>query len=373
MVLLVGFPAFLLLQIIHWIGFLLDECFFSEYRRIRVEAPLFVTGVPRGGTTYVHRTLARDSKHFTTLRTWEVLLAPSIIERRFWKMLGRVDRALGGFGRRATQWLTTRICGDFDHVHSVGFDAPEEDYLLLLPAAGCFILVLAFPFSPELWHLARISELPDETRHRLLVFYRRCLQKHLYEEGRGRRLLSKNAAFGSWIPELRTSFPGARFLLCVRPPESALASQLSSLAPGRRAFGSDPDGTFFASQFQALFERLHADLRNNLRETASTDLAVIDQRDLRHHPREVLRDALEKLGVQPSGDLLWVLDMEALNSNDTSSLLHRHQPAARDFARVAVGDELDSIYEEILTFRSFVPVQTPEPSAPRPEQPSGRS
>ncbi|MFT4901153.1 MAG: hypothetical protein ACI81V_000420 [Lentimonas sp.] len=66
--LLLAYPLFLGLQLIHWLGFLIDELCYPHYRRIEVKAPLFIAGIPRSGTSFVHRTLASDPS-FTSMTT----------------------------------------------------------------------------------------------------------------------------------------------------------------------------------------------------------------------------------------------------------------------------------------------------------------
>ena len=81
LVLVVGLPLFLTLQAVHWICFVLDEVCFPSYRQMKLKEPVFVLGVPRSGTTFLHKTLQRDSR-YTTFSVWECLFAPSIFERK---------------------------------------------------------------------------------------------------------------------------------------------------------------------------------------------------------------------------------------------------------------------------------------------------
>ena len=238
-IVMVGFlPLFALAQAVHWLGFLMDECLFRNYRQIPVRRPVFVLGPPRSGTTLVHRILARD-KQFTTLRTWECLLAPSITERRIYLALGRVDRRFGGYLSRGVEKLTRRLTANLDAVHAVGLDAPEEDYLTLTPILACFILVLPFPFSETLWRLGLFDrDTPAPRRERILAFYRANLQRHLYVHGPEKRLLSKNASFGAWSSALGETFPDARYICCMRDPLETLPSQLSAVRSGVILFDS---------------------------------------------------------------------------------------------------------------------------------------
>jgi hypothetical protein len=202
-----------------------------------VEEPLFVVGLPRSGTTFLHRVLSLDEERFTTLRLWELLLAPAVVERKALRALGAVDRAVGRPGGRLLAWLESRLLSFMDDVHPTALAHPEEDYLFLLPAFASFILVLAFPGHPRLWTVARLDLQDDGARRELVAFYRSCLQRHLYVEGTDRRILSKNPSFTPFLGTLAEAFPDARFVGCVRDPCEAVASQLSSLEDGAAFFG----------------------------------------------------------------------------------------------------------------------------------------
>jgi len=240
---------------LQWLGLLLDELLFPAYRHVAVR-PVFIVGPPRSGTTLLHRTLALDEARFTTLRTWELLLAPSICARRLLLALAALDRALGAPAARRLQALERRLHERTAGIHALGLNAPEEDFLALLPAGACFLAVLALPGAATLWRLVRFDqEVPAAERTRILAFYRLCLQRHLYVFGRGRLLLSKNPSFSGWTRSLRSTFPDARFVVCLRDPAAALPSQVAALAPAWRLLhgGALP---------QALQERFIAMMRH---------------------------------------------------------------------------------------------------------------
>jgi hypothetical protein len=323
--LLFGLPALILIQLVHWLGFLLDELCFPAYRKVVVRQPVFVSGVPRSGTTFVHRTLAIDSDQFTTVSTWEAILAPSICERRILRGMAAVDRFFGRPLRKLLDWSIRRMAGDFNDIHEVDLTAPEEDYLWLLPVGGCFLLLMAFPFSPWLRQTAMLDTMDERARAELLDFYQCCIQKHLYASGRGRRFLSKNAAFTSWTSDLLRRFPDAKLLYCVREPESALSSQLSSLQAARVAFATDPSGQTTARAFIKIFAHNYTFLADCLQaDHCDRDgrLAVIDQGDLKLAPGPLLAAALERLAIAPSAALSAALARHRERHRSA------HQPAA---------------------------------------------
>lgn len=346
LVLLVFIPCFLCLQLLHWVCLLLDNLFFPGFRKAQIREPLFVTGIPRSGTTFVHRVLAADTGQFTTMKTWEVILAPSILQKRLLHGLSAVDRLFGSPLRRFTEWLTRKLAGDFDDIHPVGLWSAEEDYLALLPAAGCFIMVLAFPGSPSLWQLGRFQEMPAPKRRVLLDFYKGILQRHLYAEGKGRRLLSKNAAFGSWIPDLRRTFPDARYLVCVREPRSALRSLVSSLRGGMRLFASERAAEFYARELQTVLAHAYRIIQEEKRSFLEDHLAVIDQTALRQDAAAILHQRLRQITVTLTPALVRSIVDESSATPEKSPHHHEALPASagpREFEEMML-----AVYEDIL-------------------------
>lgn len=238
-------PPFLALQLMHWIGFLLDEVLFRGYRRIDVREPVFVLGVPRSGTTFMHRLLAEDPA-FTTFSMWECLFAPSIAERYLWRGVAAIDRRIGRPLGRLAGLIERRVSRSMDGIHPTSLRAPEEDYLVFLPLFCSFILIVPFPEAEWVWRMARFDRNVDQTeRIALIRWYRRCLQKHLYVNGRDRTILSKNASFAGMAGSLVDAFPGCRLVICERDALQAVASQFNSLAGGLRLFGVSPDAPRF--------------------------------------------------------------------------------------------------------------------------------
>ena len=71
-----------LFELATWLSLLLDALFFRGYRRVEVSDLVFIAGNFRSGTTFLHRLMARDRDRFCTMQMWEVLFAPSILQRR---------------------------------------------------------------------------------------------------------------------------------------------------------------------------------------------------------------------------------------------------------------------------------------------------
>jgi len=320
-------PLFTLGMAFHGLALLLDEVLFPGYRRVDIRAPLFILGVPRSGTTALHRVLAQDPG-MTTVRTWECLFAPSIVQRKALLGLARVDRAIGRPLGRLLAWLEKHVFGGLDDVHAMDLTAPEEDYLALLPALACFILVVPFPRAEAFWELGRVDrDMAEGERRRLMAFYRRLLQRHMYVHGPDLRLLSKNAAFAGMAGTLLETFPDARVICCMRDPLSTVPSQVSAIQGGVALFAGDPDGAVFRDRMPTLLAGYYENLLRVLPPPARRGRhVVLDMAMMKTELSDTVRRAYGILGMALTPSLDAVLEAEAERSRAWRST-HRYDPA----------------------------------------------
>lgn len=319
-------PALFAINLYHWLGLALDEIFCRGYRKVRVERPLFVVGVPRSGTTFLHGVLAEDEQS-TTFSTWECFFALSVTWRRLWLFVGRLDASLGRPLGRLLDILTRRLADGFEDTHPVRLDQPEEDFFCLLPPMTCFVLVVLFPDSPDLWRVARLDTQGNERfRLRQLDYYHRAVQRHLYVHGRDRRFLSKNASFAGMVASLAETFPDARFIVCLREPERALSSQLSTLADSLRFVASDARPSRFNERFVDLFAFYLENLLDQADRLPDNRIALLNNGEIRAHLEQAVTQTLARLEVTPSVSFGERLRNSARESRQHRSS-HRHRLA----------------------------------------------
>nr|WP_255612565.1 sulfotransferase [Alcanivorax sp. 1008] len=238
---LLFWPAFLTIALINRLSLWLDTLLFPEFENIEIYQPVFVVGIPRSGTTFLHRLLAADDERFTTTALWELIFAPSILQRRFWIAFAHLDGKLGRPFSRLLHFLERAALGGLDGIHKTGLLDPEEDYLAMAPHLGCFLLILPLG-DASLWKLAHLDTAVDQKQRRHLTsVYRQLIQRHLYVHGADKTFLSKNPSFTPWMESLKDEFPDSRFIACIRSPQQALPSQISSILPGTKIFSGKPD------------------------------------------------------------------------------------------------------------------------------------
>lgn len=336
-------PLLWLLNLYHWLGLMLDEVLFRGYRNVRVDQPVFVLGVPRSGTTFMHEVLADDGQ-YTTFATWECFFALSVTWRRFWRGLGRVDRWVGRPFGRLVDRLARRMTASFEETHPVRLDAPEEDFMTLLPAMTCFLLIVPFPDARDLWRMARLDADPDARfRRRQLEFYRRCIQRHLYDHGPERRFLSKNASFAGLIGGLDQTFPDAGFVCCMRAPERALSSQFSVLSGPMRAFSSDGDPERFRERIIECFQFYYTNLLTHAGRLPANRIVMLNTADLHDHLATTVERVYEKLGLTMTTAFRDCLERRARDSRRHRSR-HSHKLEDADLTADDINDRFAAVH-----------------------------
>ncbi len=236
-ILLALYLLYPLFEFLVWLNLLLDDLFFRGYRRVEVSSPVFVVGNFRSGTTFLHRLLAKDEGRFSTMKMWEVLFAPSILGRKVVKAIANLDRWLGRLGARQVatmeeQWYEENV------MHRVGLREPEEDDYLMLHIWSALTIGLSSGVLDEARPYAYFDRvLSKGERDRIMGFYRRCLQRHLYVHRSG-QYLAKNPALTPKLDSVYDWFPDAKVICLVRSPLEAVPSFVNMMQFSWRVIGA---------------------------------------------------------------------------------------------------------------------------------------
>jgi omega-hydroxy-beta-dihydromenaquinone-9 sulfotransferase len=293
-VMLLFWPLFMGLTLINRLCLSLDNLLFPGYQRIEIRQPVFVVGIPRSGTTFLHRLLAGDHDRFTTSALWELVFAPSILQRRIWLALATVDGWLGSPMATVIRRLERKLLGGLDGVHKTGLRDPEEDYLALAPWLGCFLLIVPFG-DASLWQLAYLDrDAPDVQKKRLTGLYRAMIQRHLFVHGNERTFLSKNPSFTPWLQALATEFADARFIACLRDPHEAIPSQVNSILIGARLFSGRLDLNWWRDGLMNMMEHYYQVLEQAPYILPETRLQQVNMADLTASPMQQVQSLYQQ-------------------------------------------------------------------------------
>jgi hypothetical protein len=210
-----------------------------------VEAPWFVVGLPRSGTTLMQQLLAADPEH-RSLRYWEAARPAPPPERSSYETDPRIAQA------RRSQRLLDYIAPDANAIHPVGAEGPAECVSLLAHSfASLEFGVIHHVPSHVRWCLeADLRPHYAHLRRQLQLLQWRCA---------GKRWTLKSPAHLLAMPALFDAFPNARVIWMHRDPVTAVASHCSMAAVLQRIGTSNPDlraiGSEWAPTLAAMVDR----------------------------------------------------------------------------------------------------------------------
>lgn len=277
---MVFLPAYWTLMLIHRLAFWLDDLLFPGWRNTPVEQPLFIVGIPRSGTSHLFQVLSKDTERFTYLTLWELIFAPSILERKIILFIVKLDQRIGSPLEKLLNILQQKLFSGMEDIHELDFSQPEEDYFLLLPEMACFLLIHPFPF-PEVWRIGFWDRaLSRKEQDALFARYRERLQRHLYFHGFKKTLLSKNPAFSGAVFSLHRTFPDARFIFTTRPPVKAVPSLVSSMMEGVRMFGNSTGGHRYRNQLMKMLKFFYENLLRATEQFSPEKYSVVPMKKL---------------------------------------------------------------------------------------------
>jgi hypothetical protein len=278
--------------------FALDPILFPSLRHTRIDAPVFILGHARSGTTLLHRLMSQDAERFSAFRLYELFL-PSLLQKRMVRALGALDRRwLGGaIERRVRAWEEGRF-GKTRHAHAMSLFEPEEDdgVLTYSCASGAWIVRLPYLGDLDFYH---VDERPERERRRLLGFYRECVRRQLCLNGGQKTHLSKNPIFAGRVESLLETFPDARFVVPFRHPYETIPSllELMRLAWSMRKW-SDAE---MQRSLRVLAEQSFHTYRYPLEVLArhpEAPQAIVDYAELVAEPKKVVESVYAQLGIE---------------------------------------------------------------------------
>jgi len=196
--------------------FLLDNVFYKDYQKINLVKPVFITGHPRSGTTFLHRLLSQ-TEEFTCFEFWNTVFS-SLVAR---KILSPIDRIIKN---RSQDAVFVKESGHFISWNSI----EEEEFLLL----GCYNSPMASLFTglafgkEDFWDLFYFDEQPKILNNEIMKYFTGCLKRQVYYLGR-KQILAKMPYAMLRFQSFIKAFPDAKFVYLIRSPLDVVPSYLS--------------------------------------------------------------------------------------------------------------------------------------------------
>ncbi|MFV0646004.1 MAG: sulfotransferase family protein [Sphingomonadaceae bacterium] len=283
----------------------------------KIEKPIFIVGLPRSGTTFLHQLLAQDAGMRVT-PFWEELSPlpdhdPAIRPPEDDVLIERARKNIEGLREHAPGLL---------EMHQLAVDEPEEEIYLLGPAFASMVYEWVYIMPQYASWFAR----QDHTEG--YRFFRQILQTLQWMRGGGRWLL-KAPQHMEQIGPLLAVFPDALFVSTLRDPVTAATSVANLSAYGQRIRTDRPDPHAAGQSCVTIIERLVSGL---LADQPENDLRFLEVhfKDLMNDPLTAARQVFESAGldlpeetVRAMQDYVTINDAKPRKSSDY---------AAEDFA-----------------------------------------
>lgn len=247
-----------------------------------LSSPLIITGLPRSGTTLMHRMLAADHEHY----------APPLWETMYpLRPVGRFDsrRARCQLGLVARKVLLK----DLDRIHHVTADAAEEDLFVLGSTFESWLFWGAAPVHSYMdWYLRQ----DHAAKYRL---YRLWLQ--VFQAAHpGRRLVLKAPEHAGGVSALMTVIPEARVIQLHRDPVTVFSSYVSLVRTTQSLSVKETDRAYDA---RATLKFLAADMDRNVEAREKHPGSIVDvfYKDLIADPDAVAQRVYRECGLTRTG------------------------------------------------------------------------
>ena len=206
----------------------------AEIKREPISRPVFIVGINRSGTTFLHRLMARDQR-FRALRLYE-LIKPIMPTGRYDTMAGVPDDP-----RRAQieeAYTAVEIFQAMKGIHHLDFDEPEEDFPILKSSFKSWTFAAQFHVPDYARWLAASGSDDAYAYHRRMVQHFSWQRRQTSPEHRWQWVFK----MPFHLRELKTllkAYPDALFIQTHRAPTEFMGSW-SSLVERARSVATEP-------------------------------------------------------------------------------------------------------------------------------------
>lgn len=206
----------------------------------RIEAPVFIVGLPRTGTTLLHGLMSVDPANRVP-RTWEVMFPATFPDTN--EGIAQARRATAS----RLAWAN-RLAPQFKKIHPIAPDLPQECIAItaLVFSSIQFHTTHAVP-SYEDWLESGAQTLAYDFHYRLL--------QHLEHRRPGRHWVLKAPGHLFAPAELLARYPDAKIVQTHRDPLRVMASMASHATVLRKAFSNGADPERIASDWSGRWAR----------------------------------------------------------------------------------------------------------------------
>ena len=277
-----------------------------------IRRPLFITGLPRSGTTFLHALLAQDPAHRAP-QVWEVMHPSPPPEQASYATDPRITTTA-----RQLKWLDF-LMPDFKKVHLIGARLPQECIAITSHDFRSYSFeTMSAVHSYRVWH-------DSQDKRPEYEFHRHFLQ-HLQWRCPGQRWVLKAPGHLLALEALLQVYPDACIVLTHRDPLKVLASCASFTEVLRNGFSDRVDKVSMARQVQQRWAE-GAGLAVNYRQTQGNpqqQLFDVHYVELLRDPMSMVRRIYEFFDLELSGAAETAMERFLLANPQNKGGVHRY-------------------------------------------------
>ena len=289
----------------------LDQLFYPQHMDQDVRQPVFIVGNFRSGTTLLHRLLAKDAR-FTGMKTWEIYVAPTIVQRKLIRWMMKINHLIGNpIGKIINRF--EKALRQYSYMHPTALNEIEEDSHIFLHTWSTYNIFAFFPF-PELIrkYIYYDEDIPDEEKEGDMTYYQELLKRHIYANG-GKQYISKSPSFSPKVRTLHQKFPDAKFINLVRSPMRVIPSSVSMFSNHWQTYGEPeedyPQPATEVMQEQAKHWYLYP--HQYLKNMPADQYVMVRYQDLVADPKQVIESIYQRFGIAMTDEYRELLTLES--------------------------------------------------------------
>jgi Sulfotransferase family len=247
-----------------------------------IPAPVFITGLPRSGTTLLHNLFAQDHREFHAPATWEVMFPspPPFAGRENYPRIKRAETNLAWFNL---------LVPEFRKIHPMSARFPQECVAILSHSfmSDQFDTMFSIPMYQS-W-LERQDMRPAYAYHRQFL-------QHLLYGGQVRRFVLKAPNHMFSLDALFAIYPDAQIIQTHREPLEVLPSIASLMTVMRSAFSDFVDPVAIGSEMIRFWKETLQGFLNDRKELPTGAVHDVKFTDLVSDPIAVVGKLYRELG-----------------------------------------------------------------------------
>ncbi len=205
-----------------------------EIEREEIERPVFIVGINRTGTTFLHRLLSRDPQ-FWALRRYE-LTEPVLSSGKYATVAGPAEDPRRAYAEELLG--ATNVVDTLSGLHRTDIDEPEEDLWILWLTFSTWIFATAY-HVPAYGRWLAEAEPRNAYAHHRRVMQHFTWQRRQREPDEERHWLLKMPFHLMELEVLLETYPDAVFIQTHREPVEFMGSW-NSIVERIRGFSTEP-------------------------------------------------------------------------------------------------------------------------------------